>query len=206
MDQRLVAWARAVKARAVRSGSRHPVPPLWLFTDAARMPDLLRVVRALPPGLCGVVFRHDGAPDRAALGRQVLRACRGRRLWMTAAPPYVPGAGRHLRRGARRGGGTAQPLTASAQPVTASAHGVAELVRARRAGATAVFLSPLFPTASHPGSPALGPLRWSAMAVAARPMVHGPALLALGGIEASVVRRLPPRVGGVGAITALLAP
>lgn len=189
------------------------MPPLWLFTDAARMPDLLRVVRALPPGLCGVVFRHDGAPDRAALGRQVLRACRGRRLWMTAAPPYIPGAGRHLRRGAGRAGATAQPLTATAQPltapaqpVTASAHGVAELVRARRAGATAVFLSPLFPTASHPGSPALGPVRWSAMAQAARPKVPGPALLALGGIEASVLRRLPPRVGGVGAITALLGP
>ncbi len=61
MDQRLVTWA-------CRRKRRNGPPPLWLFSDAARMPDLLRVVRNLPKGLCGVVFRHDMAADRAALG------------------------------------------------------------------------------------------------------------------------------------------
>ena len=41
------------------------------------------MVRGLPKGLCGVVFRHDGVAGRAALGRAVWRFCRARRLTTT---------------------------------------------------------------------------------------------------------------------------
>ena len=157
------------------------------------MPDLVAVVRHLPRGLCGVVFRHDGAPGRHALGRQVLMACRSRQLLMVAAAPFIQGAGTHLRGG--RG-----HKARGAGPITASAHGVQDLVRARRAGAWLAFLSPAFPTPSHPGAPALGPARWAA----ARHRVPGLPVLALGGIDPRSLRRLPRSLAGIGAIGALL--
>lgn len=36
-------------------------------------------------------------------------------------------------------------------------------IAARRAGATAIFVSPVFATSTHPGRPALGPLRAAAI-------------------------------------------
>lgn len=190
MDQRLVAWARAVKSR--RRGAFPP--PLWLFTDPARLPDPLGAIGRLPRGLCGVVLREDGPGGRPALLARARRLCRARRLLLAVAAegPLAGGrgTGRHLRRGRRgRGGGTG---------LTASAHGVAELVRARRAGVGAIFLSPCLPTASHPGQPALGVLRWAGLARRA-----GRPVLALGGIDGASARRLPRWVAGAGAIGAL---
>jgi len=185
----LVAWGRAVKAR------RPGLPPLWLFTDPARTPDLLAALRALPRGLCGVVFRHDGVPGRTALLRQAARICRERRLLLVAAGRSrdVPaGVGRHLRGGA----GPAGPRPSF---VTSSAHNRADLVRARRAGARLAFLSPVFPTASHPGARPLGPARWGKAA-----RCTGLCVAALGGVGGSEIRRLPRWTAGVGAIGALL--
>ena len=165
------------------------MPPLWLFSDPARMGDVMAAVRALPAGLCGVVFRHDGVRGRAALLQEVARLCRDRRLVLVVAgaAPLPAGAKRHLREG--RG----------ASGLTSSAHGRAGLVRARRAGVRLAFLSPAFPTASHPGAPALGPVRWAACARGA-----GVAVAALGGIDGRSVRRLPRSLVAVGAIGALL--
>ena len=184
------------------------VPVLWLFTDAARAPDPRPAVAALPRGLCGVVFRHDGAADRAALGRAVARLCRARGHALVVAGDArlarALGAGVHLRGGRwpgpvrvpknERGGGRAGGW------ITASAHDPAELRRAVRAGADAVFLSPAFPTASHAGAKALGPARWAAWARAAdRPV------LALGGVDGRRAARLPrPVCAGAGAIGALM--
>jgi thiamine-phosphate pyrophosphorylase len=194
MDERLVAWARAVKAR--RRG-RGGAPTLWLFTDELRLTDPVAAVRRLPPGLCGVVLRDDAHPDRRALGESLAALCRQRRLVLSVAGDWrlaaALGAGLHLR-GGRRPCGAPRHLPA----LTASAHGVADLVRARRAGAAMVFLSPIFATASHRGVVALGPLRWG---LAAR-RCRGAA--ALGGIDGRSVWRLPRLLcHGCGAIGAL---
>jgi len=159
-----------------------------LFTDAGRMADVVAAVRGLPAGLCGVVFRHDGVAGRAGLLREVAAVCRRRRLVLVVAGgEAVPtGAGRHLREG-RGGGGW-----------TSSAHGRAGLVRARRAGVALVFVSPAFPTASHPGAPALGPARWAGLTRQA-----GVRVAALGGVDGASVRRLPRWTAAVGAIGAL---
>ena len=150
-----------------------------------RVPDLAAAVAALPRGLCGVVFRPEGYPP--GLAPRIARLCRDRRLWLTVASGPVPaGAGRHLRRGRGRAGAFA----------TASAHDRAEVLRARRAGAALVFLSPLFPTASHPGGAWLGPLRWARAA-------HGVPAAALGGVDGRNLRRVPGAVAA-GAIGALL--
>jgi thiamine-phosphate pyrophosphorylase len=195
MDGRLVAWARAVKTRR---HAAHPV--LWLFTDARRLPDPLPAISALPKGLCGVVFRHDALPGRAALARQVADVCRARGLALTVAGDWrlaqALGAGVHLRRGER-------PPRCRKRGVwvTASAHSCREL-RAAKLHTALVFLSPVWPTPSHPGAAGLGVSRWSRLAV------HGGGALALGGVNGWTVRRLPRALAlGAGAIAAAsLAP
>ena len=191
-----MAWARAVKRR-----TRAPHPVLWLFTDLARGVDPLLAAARLPKGLCGVVFRHDAAPDRAALGQALVKICRARRLQLVVAGD-IPlslslGAGVHLRAGIWPGAQAAG--LRRRRFTTSSAHSVADMRRARRAGADIIFLSPVFPTASHPGAPSLGPFRWSALAG------RSPAIpiLALGGITGLTARALPRMCEGAGAIGAL---
>ena len=103
-------------------------------------------------------------------------------------------AGRHL-----SGGGPhrLRNLAPRGCLLTAPAHSVPERIQARRRGVDAVFLSPVFPTASHPGAPALGAVRWAATA-RRLPM----AVLALGGIDGASVRGLPRGCCGVGVVGA----
>jgi thiamine-phosphate pyrophosphorylase len=83
--------------------------------------------------------------------------------------------------------------------VTSSAHGLTDLRRAHAAGAALAFLSPAFPTLSHPGAKAMGPVRWSQLARTSPIPVA-----ALGGVDGSNVRRLTMRwcraVGAIGAL------
>lgn len=174
------------------------LPPLWLFTDARRLADPLAAVARLPRGLGGVVLRHDNEPGRVELGRALARICRVRRLALVLAGDArlaaALGAGMHL-----RGGRWPELVRLHRGPVTSSAHSLPELRRAARAGATLVFLSPAFATASHPGVVALGPVRWAALARRARLPV-----LALGGVTGDAAQRLPKHLcRGAGAIGAL---
>lgn len=184
------------------------LPRLWLFTDDRRLPDPRGAVAALPRGRAGVVFRHDTAPGRAGLGRDLARICRARRLALVVAGDVrlarALRVGVHLRRGRRCG------VVRSRGLVTSSAHSVAELLRAARAGAALVFLSPAFPTASHPvapgqAAPGLGPSRWGSMAKRRSTGAGQMRLAALGGVNGRNVRRLPPRalqaVGAIGALS-----
>ncbi len=188
--------AHAVKARQRRRGRHHPV--LWLFTDRRVLRDPLAVVARLPPGLAGVVFRDDDAPDRAALGRRLARVCRARRIAFVVAGDArlarALGAGLH-RRG--RDFVRAPPGLRAGAWRTASAHGLRELRRVRHADL--IFLSPAFATESHPGARALGPRRWAALASRVRPG----AALALGGITGTTARRLCRDCAGFAAIRAL---
>ena len=193
MDRRLLAWGLRGRAQAA-------LPRLWLFTDDARRADPLLSVAQLPRGKAGVVFRHDGHPERAALGRDVALICRERRLMLVVAGDArlaaALHAGLHL-----RGGYRPAPIR-GAGPVTSSAHSVTDLRRAGRMGARLVFVSPAFPTASHVGAPGLGPLRWAALA---RRAGQGVTIAALGGVDGRSVRQLPPGVlhaaGAIGALS-----
>ena len=190
MDAALLAWGRAVK----RPGA---LPPLWFFTDQARLPDPLPVIAQLPRGLCGVVFRHDGAADRAALARRAAALCRARRLILVVAGDArlaaALRAGLHLR-GGRRG---VLPLPGI---VTSSAHTASDVARARRAGADIIFISPAFATKSHIGAQGLGMLGWRRLA-----RLAGPArCAALGGITGRSVRSLRKICAMAGAIEAFI--
>lgn len=175
-------------AAARRLGGAHGVPRLVLLSDAARLPDPRAAAARLPRG-AAVVARGTAPGVLASLAR--LCRARGLRLLVGAEgrTALAVGAGLHvpdrapvrgllpvlLRRRARR-----RPA------LSCAAHGRAGVARARRLGADWLLLSPAFPTASHPGAPALGPLRWAALARAAgRPCV------ALGGVSAATARRLP---------------
>ena len=198
MDEGLLAWGRAVKQRR-----RAKLPVIWLFTDEMRLPDPLPAIARLPRGLCGVVFRHAGAPDRAALALRVAALCRRQGLALVVAGDARLatriGAGVHLRGGSRPGRagfGWMQPRNGL---VTASAHDIPEIRQARLAGAEIVFLSPVFPTASHPGRAALGPVKWANIVR----RFNGLELYCLGGVNGGNIRLTGKFGAGAGAITVL---
>ncbi len=188
-----MSWGRAVKRR-----TRNPLPVLWLFTDDARLPDPLTSIARLPRGLCGVVFRHDKAPGRAAFATRVARLCRARGLGLVIAGDaglaWRLKTGIHLRDGRR-------PNFVRLPPglITSSVHNLAACHRARRAGAQICFISPAFPTASHMGEKPLGPVRWAALA---RRAGYANAY-ALGGITGQKINALARNCRGAGAIHAL---
>ncbi len=147
--------------------------------------------------MAGVVFRHDGQPDRAALGRDVARICRAHRLVLVVAGDVRLAAALHA--GVHLRGGRWPGLSRVKGFVTSSAHGAADVRRAYRAGASLAFLSPVFATASHPDAASLGAVRWSHLA-RGRSVAVG----ALGGIDGRTVRALPRgRLAAIGAIGAL---
>lgn len=193
MDRKLLAWGR-------RPGV-DGLPRLWLFTDHRRLPDPRSVVARLPIGRAGVVLRHDDDPDRAALGRDLARLCRARRLVLVVAGDVRLAA--ELRAGVHLRAGRWPGFPRAFRVVTSSAHTPLELRRAARAGAALAFLSPVFATESHPGAPALGPLRWVAVARGLR-TPSSMRVGALGGVDGDTIRRLPrgmcQAAGAIGAL------
>ena len=157
----------------------------------------------LPAG-AGVLLRGAApavrrAMTRLALARRLalLVGSEGRAALAAGAGLHVPDRApcRHLLPFllARRRGWPAARLSLAV-------HGRAGIARARRLGADLAFVSPAFPTASHPGAPALGPLRWAALA---RGLRQGMAV-ALGGVSPASAGRLPRRrVTGLAAIGGL---
>jgi thiamine-phosphate pyrophosphorylase len=222
MDRKLLEWGLRRKP--------NPLPRLWLFTDEDRLPDPRPSVARLPRGRAGVVLRHDRCPQRAALGRDLARICRARRLILVVAGDARLAAqlhaGVHLRNGRWPG-----PLRRPGV-VTSSAHSIPDLRRARASGVCLVFLSPAFTTASHPGASGLGALRWAAMARAMNarptaafvtiatvsavtaqkitPLCRTMHMAVLGGVDGRTVIRLPPglfqAVGAIGALAATKPP
>lgn len=181
----LAGWSRKLKPRSHRS--RRPVlPPLLLLTDEVRLPDPAAAIARLPRG-AGVIFRHYGAADRRALACRLAALCKRRGLFFLVAGDAVlarqAGAdGLHLPERAlyRR-----PPPRNPCWIVTAAAHSLPAIRRARAMEVDAVLVSPIFPTASHPGAAVLGPRRlagWTRMA--------GIPVYALGGVNAGTIRRL----------------
>jgi thiamine-phosphate pyrophosphorylase len=187
MDQRLLSWGRAVKRR-----SRSKFPTLWLFTEAPRNP--LPSIARLPSFCSGVVFRHDSAPNRATLAAKVVKLCKSRNI-----PIVIAGDARlaaRLKTGFHLRAGHWPNFIRPTGLITSSAHSPAEARRARRAGAAIIFVSPAFPTQSHPNARALRPARWQTLARHAAPCAY-----ALGGITGANICRLS--CAGAAAITSL---
>jgi len=156
---------------------RQPLPRLWLMTDERQGDSLWVALERLPRG-AGIVFRHYGlAPGvRGAFFERVRRiAARRRLLLLAAGRQRLRADGRHGGRGRKAG------------LVSAAAHDLRELKAAERCGAHLVFLSPVFPTRSHPGARTLGRVRFGAIALKSRIPV-----IALGGMDRRRGRSLRP--------------
>lgn len=171
--------------------------PLWFFTDEQRLPNPLPLIQTLPAGLCGVVFRHDNHPNRQTLARNVARLCRKRDLLLVIADDAKLAmrlqAGLHL-----RGGRDGRPSGWSGRLLSASVHNETQLKQAKKARAGMVFISPVFPTASHPNAASLGGAGWRRLAM----QVGKAKPCALGGLNGKTIRTLGPLCKHIGAIEA----
>jgi thiamine-phosphate pyrophosphorylase len=174
------------------------VPTLWLMTDE-RVSDaaLLAAATRLPKGASGIVFRHyrTRPATRRTLFERLRVVARRRRLVLVLAGDARQAA-------AWRADGVHGDLRRVARPLLRSraVHDSREAVAAR--GAELCFLSPLFPTRSHPGAASLGRARFAALAR----QVDAP-VMAMGGVRPAH-RRMLRGIGAAGwaAIDGLTAP
>ena len=195
----LISFAQSlapVKARA------RDLPRLWFFTDRARIGDPAAVARRLPPG-SGVVLRDYGAPNRAELAAGLARLAHDRGLVFAVGEDAdlahrIKADGIHL---PERSLGRLSALRVAWPEalLTVSAHSKDALAKVHRAGADAAFVAPIFPTASHPGAPALGVDKLKTLLDRAPLPV-----IALGGIDGKTVGGLDGLpLAGIAAIGAL---
>jgi thiamine-phosphate pyrophosphorylase len=191
--------ARVAAHLSLRAGAA--LPPLVLMTDDERLPDPLAAAKALPRGSMVVLRARDPA-RRAALAKSLARVARLRGLILLIAGDAML---------ARATDGMHLPETRAAEAarwrarypsilITASAHSLSALMRARHADA--IFLSPIFATASHPNAKPLTTIRARMIAAHARVPVY-----ALGGIDARNAQRLTGSpFAGIAAVGALEVP
>ncbi len=166
---------------------RLQLPPLLPITGAAASPEefLERFTHLLNDGHRVVQLRAPELPVAQfhALARRCLSVARehGARLLLNADCDLlhtVPAAGIHLN--ARRLQALQARTLEDSQLLGASCHSLAQLQRAEALGADYALLSPVLPTRSHPGQPALG---WEAFEACVRAV--GIPVYALGGLTAA---------------------
>lgn len=167
------------------------LPLLWLLSDARNDAGLERALTALPHG-SGFVFRHyhlapEARRDRFDALAVIARA--GEHLVILSGPAELAQAW-----GAD--GIYGPPGKLGKVPGLlrlATAHDAREIFLANRAGADGVFLSPVFPTRSHPGGGCLGIGNFREIAGRAEMPV-----IALGGMTAERAHDLDwPRWGAI---------
>ncbi len=161
--------------KLARAAARLNAGFLALITDDDRLRDPLRAAQALPKGSLVIVRARDAA-RRSALGEALRQKTQG--LILLAADDPVLAArlhGLHLPEIRAREAAHWRAL----RPhwiITVAAHSARAL---QVAHADAAFLSPVFPTGSHPEARALTPVR--ARMIARRATLP---VLALGGVTA----------------------
>lgn len=164
------------------------LPRLWLFTDE-RVADemLLRAIARMPRG-SGVIFRHCSLSKsaRRALYEQIAAIAQRRRLVLLVGGDPLRGGGfkadgRHMSLSGKGKGASGRVGGIT----SASAHNAREIAAANGIGVDLMFLSPIFPTRSHPGSATLGPLRFASLT-----RLSNAPVIALGGMTALRFRRM----------------
>ncbi|MBN2679377.1 Nudix family hydrolase [Acidithiobacillus montserratensis] len=180
-----------------------PRPPLCLIADPSRLEPAVFANawrQALRAGLRWVILRCKNPLDAGQVS-QLHKLCaetlaQGAQLWLNHPDPLPdwPRTGRHL---------TQAQLDAGLRPDEAfgvSCHDGEGVHQAARAGARYALLSPLFPTASHPDTPALG-------ADAFAELVESAAipLIALGGLSAErIPAAMATGASGVAVLSGIL--
>ena len=195
--RRLASAAAHLNARSPHGGR---VPMLVLMTDDERLAEPLLAARLLPKGAMIIVRSRDDA-RRSALAHTLMAVAHHRGLVVLIAEDAALAArcgadGLHLPEAKARQAAHWRAL----RPrwfISASAHSLHAIASTRLVDA--FFLSPVFPTRSHPGARPLTPCRANRMATATRQPVY-----ALGGVtsqNAALLRGF----AGIAAIGALVA-
>jgi thiamine-phosphate pyrophosphorylase len=151
------------------------LPCLWLISDARNDAVLARALAALPRG-SGFVFRHyhlEGDARRQRFDALAAAArAQGHCVILSGPAELAKAWGADGAYGPPHQLGTLPGLLR-----LATAHDAHEIDLANRAGADGVFLSPVFPTRTHPGGETLGIARFRELAALAQMPV-----IALGGM------------------------
>lgn len=186
----------ATVAARLNARCRDPrLPALIAMTDPLRLPDALAVAARLPKG--AALIERTGTASTA-----LQRLCKRRGVLLLIAGDAgcalaLNADGLHLRDHAaqRARAARAWRRRRSRGLLLSAAHSARSLRAAAAAGADAVLLSPVFPTASHPGAPALGITRFRLIARQSTRPVY-----ALGGVTPRTARGLlgTPAVGIAG--------
>ncbi|WP_033074297.1 thiamine phosphate synthase [Sphingopyxis sp. MWB1] len=177
-----------VRRHPLPPASRHAPPRRWLISDPRLDPGVERLLAFVPPG-SAILVRHDALPPRARwrLFRRLAACARLRRLtlWLagTAHQAARWGAdGVYLR---QHDAGQAVQARRLGLKIAMPVHDQAEARRAARAQADVLFISPLYPTRSHPGIAPLSTAGWLRLA-----RLAGGQPIALGGMTAARAHRL----------------
>lgn len=156
------------------------------MTDERQGGALFGAIAGLPRG-SGIVFRHYRleAGERRALFDTIRRAAerQGHLLLLAGTSEQARTWGADGSHGHDHGSGLR----------TAPAHNLAELRGAEKAGASLIFLSPVFETRSHPQAVPLGPDGFAALAAQTSLPV-----IALGGMNEARFRALDGAYGWAG--------
>jgi thiamine-phosphate pyrophosphorylase len=185
-------------ARTARSHLPGGLPPVLFLTDPSRTPDPLATAKRLPAGW-GVIYRHFGAADAAAMASALARVCRERGLcFLIASDPQLAmttGADGvhwpHAKAAASRKWQSRFAL------MTASAHSPEELRALAGYPVDAALVSTVFASYSPSARAPLGALRLRTLARASAYPVF-----ALGGITAENAAQLASFTG-IAAVDAL---
>ena len=165
---------------------RQTLPDLWLLSDQRNDARLEAALRRLPRR-SGFVYRHYhlAAEDRRARFDALATAARRfDHLVLLSSACW-----NDVHEWGSDGLYGSYQAIAGVRPADvlwlAAAHDAAELAIANRHGADGVFLSPVFPTRSHPGAPTLGKAAFLGLAASSDAPV-----IALGGMDAEKAAEL----------------
>jgi thiamine-phosphate pyrophosphorylase len=180
-----MARALARRASRARGEAWRPdlVPALVLMSDPVRAPDLAALAGRAPKGAWLLARSFGAAPD--------LSGVRAGLSVLATVPPRLARqqglAGVHWP--ARRLG-LRQRSAVGGLFETASAHSAREALLAARQGITVLLVSAVFASASPSAGRPLGPVRLARLIRAVTAAAPKVAVLALGGVNATRVRRL----------------
>jgi len=176
------------------AANQPPWPRDWLMTDERMGDRLWEAIGHVPVETGGVVFRHYslGPVERLDLGKRVADIASARKLTLAVARDRQLAGNL----GARLVHNPSEP---GELPFSRPVHDEREAQAAREEGADLVFVSPIFPTRSHPNAPVLGVERAARLAEMA-----GCPAIALGGMTFGKFWELGPAFHGWAGIDAWL--
>ena len=181
------------------------LPKLIFMTDEGRQKDPFPTVRCLPSG-SAVILRHYKDPARVELASRLINETRGKKIKILISGDIrlatkVGAQGIHIPEFmAQHCSWTWQNWRKPTWLITAAAHSPKALIRAKKLGAHAALLSPVFSTNSHPDAPPLGVLKFTAWCKKSPLTVY-----ALGGVTQTNARRLKnSNIQGIAGISAFM--